>query len=247
MTEKAQDPSRRSFLKNAGLGTAGLAAGVLGSHSALAGGNAVLAGADDKNKRYIKTDKRNKLIYNGYIITMDEKYGDIPDGAVLVDGDKIVDIGPVSKFAGVDAELIDADGGIILPGIIDSHRHTWMSLLRGISADMSLAGFLGSTFYGIGSVMEPEDIRMAALVGSVEALNAGVTTILDCCDCVNSPDHAPAAIESLRASGIRSIYAYGMQAYDYKGSNRFRSHQQRLDVMKNIHQHYYGYSNRSLN
>ena len=42
-----------------------------------------------------------------------------------------------------------------------------------ISADMSLAGFLGSTFYGIGSVMEPEDIRMAALVGSVEALNAG--------------------------------------------------------------------------
>lgn len=76
-----------------------------------------------------------------------------------------------------------------------------MSLLRGISADMSLAGFLGSTFYGIGSVMEPEDIRMAALVGSVEALNAGVTTILDCCDCVNSPDHAPAAIESLRASG----------------------------------------------
>lgn len=247
MTEKAQDPSRRSFLKNAGLGTAGLAAGVLGSHSALAGGNAVLAGADDKNKRYIKTDKCNKLIYNGYLITMDEKYGDIADGAVLVDGDKIVDIGPVSKFAGVDAELIDADGGIILPGIIDSHRHTWMSLLRGISADMSLAGFLGSTFYGIGSVMEPEDIRMAALVGSVEALNAGVTTILDCCDCVNSPDHAPAAIESLRASGIRSIYAYGMQAYDYKGSNRFRSHQQRLDVMKNIHQHYYGYSNRSLN
>lgn len=124
MTEKAQDPSRRSFLKNAGLGTMGLAAGALGSHSALAGGNAVLTGADDKNKSYIKTDKRKKLIYNGYLITMDEQYGDIEDGAVLVDGDKIVDVGPVSKFAGVDAELIDADGGIILPGIIDSHRHT---------------------------------------------------------------------------------------------------------------------------
>ncbi|MGL4171099.1 twin-arginine translocation signal domain-containing protein [Morganella morganii] len=60
MTEKAQNLSRRSFLKNAGLGTAGVAAGALGSHSALAGGSSVLTGADDKNKRYIKTNKQNK-------------------------------------------------------------------------------------------------------------------------------------------------------------------------------------------
>ncbi|HEM7578179.1 TPA: hypothetical protein U2J86_005239, partial [Serratia marcescens] len=93
------------------------------------------------------------------------------------------------------------------------------------------------------ALMEAEDLKMATLVGSLEALDAGVTTILDCCDCVNTPQHAEAAIGSLRESGIRSIYAYGMQSYDYKGENRFKTHSQRIETAKEIYQKFYKNNN----
>ncbi|WP_083954602.1 amidohydrolase family protein, partial [Proteus myxofaciens] len=205
--------------------------------------SAISSSFNKEEKNYIATKKSKKIIYNGYVITMDEKYGDLANGAVLIENDTIIDVGDISKFAHLDAELIDAEGGIILPGIIDSHRHTWMSLLRGISADMSLADFLNSVFYGIGSLMEAEDLKMATLVGSLEALDAGVTTILDCCDCVNTPQHAVAAISSLRESGIRSIYAYGMQSYDYKGNDRFKAHSQRIETAKDIYHKFYKNNN----
>ncbi|AHH20972.1 amidohydrolase family protein [Nocardia nova SH22a] len=157
------------------------------------------------------------VIAGGHIITMDPEFGDLPEGAVLVEGDRIIAIArSADEFAGVDARVVDARGGYILPGMIDSHRHTWMALLRGISADQSLMQFLATTFYGIGSVVQPEDAAAASTVGALEALDAGVTTIFDCHDCVNSPDHARADVEALRATGIRSVYAYGMQQYDYR-------------------------------
>lgn len=57
------------------------------------------------------------------------------------------------------------------------------------------------------------------------------------------PQHAVAAIDSLRESGIRSIYAYGMQSYDYKGENRFKTHSQRLETAKEIYQKFYKNNN----
>ncbi|MBI6530999.1 amidohydrolase family protein [Proteus vulgaris] len=237
MTDNKNTISRRSFIKAAGVGSLGLALTTPNNASAIS------SSLNKENRDYIATKKSKKIIYNGYVITMDEKYGDLENGAVLIENDTIIDVGDISKFAHIDAELIDAEGGIILPGIIDSHRHTWMSLLRSISADMSLAHFLNSVFYGIGALMEAEDLKMATLVGSLEALDAGVTTILDCCDCVNTPQHAVAAIGSLRESGIRSIYAYGMQSYDYKGENRFKTHSQRIDTAKEIYQNFYKNNN----
>lgn len=171
---------------------------------------------------------KRTIVTGGYVITMDDQYGDLPNGAVLIEDDKIVAIAQtVEEFAGIDAEIIDAEGGIILPGMVDSHRHTWLALLRAISADMSLPEFLANTFYAYGSIVEAEDLGTATLVGALEALDSGVTTILDCCDCVNTPAHADAAVESLRAAGIRGVYAYGMQAYDFQ-PNVFNTHEERL-------------------
>lgn len=168
------------------------------------------------------------IVTGGYMITMDGKLGYLPQGALLLEGNRIAAVASsADEFGSLDARIVDAEGGIILPGIIDTHRHTWMALFRAISADMSLPEFLASTFYGIGSVVAAEDLGAATMVGALEALDSGVTTIFDCCDCVNSPDHARAAVDSLRASGIRGIYAYGMQAFDFKPP-RFNSHGERL-------------------
>lgn len=168
------------------------------------------------------------VVTGGYVITMDDQLGDLPSGAVLMENNRIVAVAAnAEEFAGVDAQVIDADGGIVLPGMVDSHRHTWMSLLRSISADESLPEFLVNTFYGLGALVRAEDIGAATMVGALEAIDSGVTTIMDCCDCVNSPDHATAAVASLQASGIRGVYAYGMQAYDFQPP-AFTAHVQRL-------------------
>ncbi len=171
---------------------------------------------------------KRTIVTGGYVITMDDQLGDLPNGAVLIENDKIVGVAKsTEEFGEIEAEVIDAKGGIILPGMIDTHRHTWMSLLRAISADESLPEFLANTFYAYGAIVEPEDLGAATLVGALEALDSGVTTILDCCDCVNSPQHADAAVESLRTAGIRGVYAYGMQTYDYQPRS-FHSHEDKL-------------------
>lgn len=179
------------------------------------------------------------VITGGPVITMDSEQGDLPDGAVLVeDGAIAAVVGDAADLEHVDAARIETDGGYILPGMVDSHRHTWMSLMRGMSADQSLMQFLATTFYGIGSIFEPDDARAATTVGAIEATDAGVTTIFDCHDCVNSPAHARADVEALRASGIRSVYAYGMQEYDY-APRAFQTHSERLYDMESLRSEYF--------
>jgi|SRR5699024_1977916 len=168
------------------------------------------------------------VVTGGYIVSMDDSYGDLPNGAILIEDNRIVSVArDAEEFAGVDAQFIDAEGGIILPGMVDTHRHTWMALLRAISADDSLPQFLANVFYRYGAIVEAEDLGVATMVGALESLDAGVTSIFDCCDCVNTPDHANAAVESLKASGIRGVYAYGMQAYDFQPPG-FHEHHERL-------------------
>ncbi|WP_300681918.1 amidohydrolase family protein [Nocardioides sp.] len=174
------------------------------------------------------------VVTGGPVITQDDTLGDIADGALLIENGRILEVGRTGDaFDGVDAEVIDARGGWILPGMVDSHRHTWMALMRGFCADQSLLQFLARTFYGRGSIMEAEDAAISTTVGAWEALDAGVTTILDCHDCVNTPAHADADVAALRASGIRSVYAYGMQHFDYEPAH-FTTHGQRLDDARRL-------------
>lgn len=177
------------------------------------------------------------------MITMDDAIGEVENGSILVEDGRIIEVGRTADaFAGVDAEVIDAAGGWILPGMVDSHRHTWMALMRAVSADQSLMQFLATTFYGRGSKMEPEDASISTTVGALEALDAGVTTIFDCHDCVNTPEHANADVEALRQVGIRSVYAYGMQHYDYQPAV-FTTHQQRVQDAARLREEYFGSDN----
>ncbi|WP_280450748.1 amidohydrolase family protein, partial [Nocardia cyriacigeorgica] len=179
------------------------------------------------------------VISGGTVITMDPALGDIADGAVLIENDEIVQVASTSDaFESVDARRIDATDAIVVPGMIDSHRHTWLALLRGISGDQALLEFIANTFYGIGSIMRADDMGVATLVGALEALDAGVTSIFDCSDCVNSPEHADANVEGLRTAGLRSVYAYGMQRYDVEPP-AFGSHGERLRDAARLRSEYF--------
>lgn len=170
------------------------------------------------------------LITGGYLASMDEALGDFPHGAVLVNGSAIEAVGNAADFAGVDAEVIDATDGMIIPGMIDTHRHTCSAILRNIAADDSLLGLINNAFARYFPPMTAEDLYTTVLIGALEALDCGVTTILDCSETCRTFEHASANMQALTESGIRAFFGFGMSGEDYPGVESGRaSHQARLD------------------
>lgn len=150
---------------------------------------------------------KKTLFKNGTVLTLDRSIGNFKNGDVLVEGSKIVDVGPEISIS--DCEVIDATGMIVMPGFVDTHRHTWESLVRNVGADWSLQKYLASIYYGnIGAKRRPEDDYIANLLGALEALDSGVTTFLDWSMDI-SFDHTEALIQGLQESGARVVFAHG--------------------------------------
>lgn len=180
-------------------------------------------------------EKNKKIIRGGTIITMDDATGDIINGAILIEGNRISAISAdIQAFDHhTDAQVIDAQGAIVTPGMIDAHRHNWMALFRGVSAEESLPAFLINTFHAFGAMMTADNMYAAVLNGNINALNAGTTTVYEVNDCVNSPEHAANAVAAMKDSGIRGVYGYGMQVYDFKPAG-FASMDARRDCAREI-------------
>lgn len=148
-----------------------------------------------------------RLITGGYLISMDPVIGDLPKGDILIEGGRIAAIAPAVDAD--DAERIDATDSIVIPGLVDAHRHTWQSALRHRFGDETFAGYGCKVLRGLGPLYEPEDIYIGNLLGAMAALEAGTTTMLDWSHALNTPAHSDAAIAGLKESGIRGIFAQG--------------------------------------
>ncbi|MQA32116.1 amidohydrolase family protein [Modestobacter roseus] len=166
------------------------------------------------------------LVRGGHVLSMDPAIGELPSGDVLVEDGVITAVAP--DLGEVDAELIDATGHIIAPGLIDTHRHTWQTQLRALCADWVLADY----FYGIRLAVSPAytaaDVHLGNLLGAVDALESGVTTILDFSHCNNTPDHGDAAVTGLRDAGIRAVFGYGFFDSSPMAPQHFPDHGARL-------------------
>lgn len=147
------------------------------------------------------------LIKGGIVLTQDDKLGELPSADVLVEDGRIVDVGP--DLAAEDARVIDATGDIVIPGFIDSHRHTWETCIRTCAPDFALITYFGSILDKFAPHYRPEDVHSATLWGALECINAGITTLVDWAHIMNTPDHADASVRALQESGIRSVFAYG--------------------------------------
>lgn len=165
------------------------------------------------------------LVTGGHVISMDPAIGDLPTGDVLISDGEIVAVAPVVEADGVD--VIDATGHIVLPGLIDTHRHTWQSLVRGICADWPLGDYYFGIRLGISPAMTPDDVRLGQLVGAADALSAGVTTLLDFSHTNNTPDHSDAAVQGLRDAHIRAAHCHGFFESS-PGGSQFGTHADRL-------------------
>lgn len=146
------------------------------------------------------------LLKGGCVLSLDPKVGDFASADVLIDGARIAAVGP--NLTAPTTAVIDASNTIVMPGFIDTHRHMWQGAIRN-SLPNGLIGDYSREVLGIRSLMRPEDVRIGDLVSALGAINAGVTTVLDWSHIGNSPEHTDAAIDGLRASGVRAVYGYG--------------------------------------
>jgi 5-methylthioadenosine/S-adenosylhomocysteine deaminase len=153
------------------------------------------------------TEKGRVLLRGGTVVTGDPKLGELRRGDLLIEGRKIAAVAP-SLEAG-DAEVIDASGMIVMPGFVDSHRHTWQSLLRAVGTDWTLGQYYTGMRLVMGGLHSPADMYLGNYLGALECLNAGITTLLDWSHNNNTPDHADEAIRGLKDAGIRAVWAYG--------------------------------------
>jgi cytosine/adenosine deaminase-related metal-dependent hydrolase len=152
---------------------------------------------------------RHILLKGGTVLSLDPKVGDFDTADVLIDGPKIAAVGPNLKDVPADAVVIDASQSIVMPGFVDTHRHMWEGQLRGILPDGRLSDYTRDITGAARAVFRPEDARAGDLISALGAINAGVTTVLDWSHIGNSPEHTDAAIDGLRESGLRAVYAFG--------------------------------------
>jgi 5-methylthioadenosine/S-adenosylhomocysteine deaminase len=148
-----------------------------------------------------------KLIRGGIVLTQDPELGELPSADVLVEDDKIAEVG--RNLSAADAEVIDATGDIVIPGFIDTHRHTWETSIRTCAPDYALITYFGSILDKFAPHYRPDDVVAANRWGALECINAGITTLVDWSHIMNTPDHADAAIQGLQDTSIRSVFAYG--------------------------------------
>ncbi|HEU5000425.1 MAG TPA: amidohydrolase family protein [Lapillicoccus sp.] len=145
---------------------------------------------------------------NGTVLTMDDSHRVLPGADVLVVGDRVAEVG-TGLSAPEGAVEVDATGGIVMPGMIDTHRHMWQTAMRGYGADWTLTQYFVWYYLEHGRRFRPEDIRAGNVLAAWEALDAGVTTTVDWSHGLQSVDHAEAAADALHSVPGRFVLAYG--------------------------------------
>lgn len=149
------------------------------------------------------------VVHAGHLLTMDPTIPDGPGTIVVHDG-TIVAVGAnVAPELCEGAEIIDAAGDIVMPGLVDTHRHTWQAAIRHIGMNWSLDDYFGNVLFQLAPQYRPIDAWSGNLLGALGALESGVTTLVDWSHIQSSPEHSDACIDALRLSGIRAVFAYG--------------------------------------
>lgn len=212
--------TRRNFLKT----SAAVGAGAAGFNLFTAGSAAARDDRDDRDDRRDDDDDDHRhsgrpkwryVIRGGHVMSMDPKVGDFAEADVLVEGKKILAVGPNLRVS--HAKVIDARGMIVMPGFIDTHHHLFETALRSYLADgllfngldpNTVTNYFEKILLTFAPVYRPRDVYINELFGSLSQLDAGVTTTHDISQIHHSPEHSDAAIKGLVDSGRRAAFGY---------------------------------------
>jgi cytosine/adenosine deaminase-related metal-dependent hydrolase len=147
------------------------------------------------------------LLTGGTVVSMDPAVGDLDRGDVLIEDGVIVEV--AERVDAPEAEVIDATDRIVMPGFVDNHRHAWQTAFRGVGADWTFPEWAVAMHRTVKPHYQPEDVYAGTLLGRLEALHSGVTTMLDWYHVAQGPEHEDAAVAALRDAPGRSIFCLG--------------------------------------
>jgi len=137
------------------------------------------------------------------VITQNSEHQIINNGAILIDGDVIVDMGPSAKlekkYAKADKKVIEGRDRVVLPGLINAHTHAAMTLLRGFADDMALGEWLTKKIWPAEAKLKPADIYRGTKLACQEMLRSGTTTF------ANVYWHPKREIRAIKETGLRGF------------------------------------------
>lgn len=150
---------------------------------------------------------KRTLFRNGWVVTMDDTIGDIENGDVLIEGGRIAAVGRALQ-AQAD-EVVDATGMIVMPGLVNAHMHTWQAGLRGIGAQWPAGAYHRHVHANMATRYTAEDTYIGNLIGALNQIDNGVTTLFDWCHILRDLAMAERAVDALEESGIRAVFGHG--------------------------------------
>ena len=169
---------------------------------------------------------------NATVLTMDDSRTVLTGTDVLIDGERSSPSARTSTVPEGAAE-IDATGGIVMPGMIDTHRHMWQTAMRGYGADWTLTQYFVYYYLTWGKKFRPEDYYAGNLLSAIESINASVTTRVDWSHGLQTTEYADAAVDALEAVPGRFVLAYGnihQGAWEWATTPEFRDfYNRRID------------------
>lgn len=155
------------------------------------------------------------LIGKGTVITRDARNPIIYDGGVLVEGTKIVHIGPFEELQAQNknVEIIDAHGGLIMPGFINGHHHIYSALARGLSmpgpTPTNFGEILEGLWFKLDKYLLADDVKASALLTYMGCIENGVTTIFDHHASYGEIDGSLSIVSDVaKQFGVRSCLCY---------------------------------------
>lgn len=153
---------------------------------------------------------RSVLLHGGVILSGDPNVGDFAAGDVLIDGKRIAAVGAdlTAQARAQDAVVIDLRGMILLPGLVDGHRHCWQNQFRRVIPDADIARYMGFAHGALALHYRPHDVYVGNLISMLGLMSGGVTTVLDFSHNSRTPSHSDAAFAAYADAGTRVVHAF---------------------------------------
>jgi 5-methylthioadenosine/S-adenosylhomocysteine deaminase len=160
----------------------------------------------------MKPKSADILVVNGTVLTLNANDTEISNGAVAISKDTITAIGPAIDFSDWSASrVIDTNGGIIMPGLINSHTHASMTCFRGLADDLQLMSWLNDHIFPAEAKLDDQKVYLGALLACAEMIMSGTTCF---CDMYLFED---AVARAAKQAGVRAVV--GEVLYDFDSPN----------------------------
>ena len=157
-----------------------------------------------------RPDPRRRVLLRGaVVVSMDPEIKDLAEGDVLIEGSTIKAVGRDLSAAAGDGQAVSVEMGgmILIPGLVDGHRHSWQNQFRRLIVDADLPTYMATTHGGMALHYRPQDMYVGDLVTMLGAIDSGVTSILDFSHNTRTAAHSDAVFKAYQETGIRAVHA----------------------------------------